>query len=160
MKKALWSALALSIAALAPAACSEQTPEAPAAPDAPEGLTVANARLILPAVKGNPGAVYFEISNGAKKDWVIRAASVQGSDTAMIHQMGTWNKQANMDELAQVAVKAGETAKFEPGAIHVMTGKLADTVVAGGKTEVTLTFVGGDKMSFPAEVRAAGDERE
>ena len=36
---------------------------------------------------------------------------------------------------------------------------LADTVTAGSTAEVTLTFVGGDKLSFPAEVRAAGDER-
>ena len=30
---------------------------------------------------------------------------------------------------------------------------------AGSKAEVTVTFVGGDKVSFPADVRAAGDER-
>jgi hypothetical protein len=28
----------------------------------------------------------------------------------------------------------------------------------GAETEVTLTFVGGDKVSFPVEIRAAGDE--
>jgi hypothetical protein len=40
-----------------------------------------------------------------------------------------------------------------------MAMDLAETVAAGGEAEVTLTFVGGDKFSFPAEVRAAGDER-
>ena len=36
---------------------------------------------------------------------------------------------------------------------------LADTVVAGGKADVTVTFLGGAKMTFAADVRAAGDER-
>ena len=47
----------------------------------------------------------------------------------------------------------------KPGGTHVMAMDLADTLAAGGETEVTVTFVGGDKVSFPAEVRAAGDER-
>ena len=40
-----------------------------------------------------------------------------------------------------------------------MAMDLADTVTAGGTAEVTATFLGGDKVSFPAEVRAAGDDR-
>ena len=40
-----------------------------------------------------------------------------------------------------------------------MANDLADTVAAGSTADVTLTFVGGDKITFPAEVRAAGDER-
>lgn len=159
MTKALWSALALSLAALGPVACSEPAPEAPSAPEGPEGVSATNARLMLPAVKGNPAAVYFDLANTSKTDAIVRAVSVQGSETAMLHQMGTWNRQPSMDELAQMAVKAGETVKLEPGATHVMTGPLADTVTAGGTAEVTLTFVGGDKLSFPAQVRAAGDER-
>jgi copper(I)-binding protein len=35
---------------------------------------------------------------------------------------------------------------------------LGEDVTAGGTVEVTLTFVGGDKASFPAEVKPAGDE--
>lgn len=159
MTKALWSALALSLAALGPVACSEPAPEAPAAPEGPEGIYVTNARLMLPAVKGNPAAVYFDLANSSAKTVMIRAVAVQGSETAMLHQMGTWNRQPSMDELAQLPVKTGETVKLEPGGLHVMTGALADTVTAGGTAEVTLTFVGGDKLSFPAEVRAAGDER-
>lgn len=159
MNKALWSALALSLAVLGPVACSEPAAEAPAEPEGPEGVSVTNARLMLPAVKGNPAAVYFDIANSGAKDVMIRAAAVQGSDTAMLHKMGTWNLQPSMDEVMQQPVLAGETVKFEPGGLHVMTGALADTVVAGGSAEITLTFVGGDKLSFPAEVRAAGDER-
>jgi copper(I)-binding protein len=163
MTKALWPtlapALALTLAAMGPVACSEAAPPAPNGPEAPAGISVANGRLMLPAVKGNPGAVYFDVTNAGKETMVIRAVSVAGSDTATLHQMNMDGGQASMGEIGQQLVKAGETVKFAPGGLHVMTGKLADTVAAGGKAEVTLTFVGGDKISFPAEVRKAGDER-
>ncbi len=90
---------------------------------------------------------------------MIRAASVAGAGSAVLHQMGTWNNEPSMDEVLQIDVPANGDLKFEPGGLHVMANDLADTVTAGGTAEVTLTFVGGDKISFPAEVRAAGDER-
>jgi hypothetical protein len=40
-----------------------------------------------------------------------------------------------------------------------MAMELGDTLSAGGSTEVTLTFEGGDKLSFPAAIKAAGDDR-
>ena len=66
---------------------------------------------------------------------------------------------SDMQEMTQVVVGPGQTVKFEPGEQHIMAMDLADTVAAGGQAEVTVTFVGGDKVSFPAEVRAAGAER-
>ena len=64
-----------------------------------------------------------------------------------------------MQETLQLMVPKGETVKLEPGGTHVMAMDLADTVAAGSKAEVTVTFVGGATTTFPAEVRAAGDER-
>ena len=110
---------------------------------------------MLPAVAGNPGAVYFDIANSSDRDRMIRAASVEGAGSSQMHV----TEETGMQEILQVMVKAGETVKFEPGGTHLMAMDLADTLAAGGETEVTVTFVGGDKVSFPAEVRAAGDER-
>ena len=153
MTKSIRAALALAVAALGPVACSE-TPEQPdsAAPDAPAGITVANARLMLPPVAGNPGAVYFDVKNEGERNMFIRAVSVAGADSAEMHT-------PDMQLVLQVAVPPGGETKFEPGGQHVMAMDLADTVTAGGTAEVTATFLGGDKVSFPAEVRAAGDQR-
>ena len=153
MTKSIRAALALAVAALGPVACSE-TPEQPdsAAPDAPAGITVANARLMLPPVAGNPGAVYFDVKNEGERNMFIRAVSVAGADSAEMHT-------PDMQLVLQVAVPPGGETKFEPGGQHVMAMDLADTVPAGGTAEVTATFLGGDKVSFPAEVRAAGDDR-
>ena len=152
MTKSIRAALALAAAALVPMACSEAPEQAETAPEAPEGVSVTNARLMLPAVEGNPGAVYFDLENASERNRVIRAVSVAGAGSAMMHT-------GDMQEMAQIVTPPGETVKFEPGDKHIMAMDLADTVAAGSTAEVTVTFVGGDKVSFPAEVRAAGEER-
>jgi copper(I)-binding protein len=152
MTKSIWTALALAVAALGTAGCSETPEQADTAPDAPEGIAVENARLMLPAVAGNPGAVYFDVKNDSDRNMVIRAVSVAGAGSAEMHTK-------DMQMVLQSTVAPKSTTTFEPGGQHVMAMNLADTVTAGGEAEVTVTFVGGDKVSFPAEVRAAGDER-
>ena len=161
MRGRVLAAAVLAALALLPAACGggEETAQQAGDPDAPEGIVVSNARLMLPPVSGNPAAVYFDIANHSGRDVMIRAANVQGAGMAMLHMTATWNLQTDMQEVVQQPVPAGETVSFAPGGLHVMASDLADTLAPGGTTEVTLTFVGGDKVSFPAEVRAAGDER-
>jgi copper(I)-binding protein len=155
------AAAALAGMALLPAACGseqaaqEQSPN----PDAPEGITVSDARLMLAPVSGNPAALYFEIANNSGREVMIRSASVEGAGMAMLHQTATWNLKTDMQEVFQQPVPAGETVSFEPGGLHVMVSDLAETITPRSSAEVTLTFVGGDKVSFPAEVRPAGDER-
>ena len=154
MRKSMLGALALGIAALGPAGCGEE-PAAEAEAGTVEGIAISNARLMLPAVAGNPGAVYFDLANSGDRDRMIRAASVEGAGSAMMHV----TEPTGMQETLQVMAKAGETVKFEPGGTHVMAMNLADTIAAGGQANVTVTFVGGDEVTFPAEVRAAGEER-
>ena len=152
MTKSIRAALALAVAAALPMACSETPEQADTAPDAPEGIAVENARLMLPAVKGNPGALYFDVKNDSDKNRVIRAVAIAGAGSTEMHT-------ADMQMITQLTVPPKATAGFKPGGEHVMAMDLADTVVAGGQAEVTATFVGGDKVSFQAAVRAAGDER-
>ena len=156
-KSILAAAAALGMV-MATAACGGETQEpVEAEPDAPEGITVSDAWMAMPAVAGNPAAVYFRIENAGERNRMIRAAHVAGAQSAVLHQMGTWNLEPSMDELMQLDVPAGETLAFEPGSYHVMAMDLDDTLQVGGEAEVTLTFVGGDKVSFPAEIRGPGD---
>ena len=155
MKRTVWAALALTVGAIGLAGCGEQPSEAEAKPVGPAGISAANGRIMLSAVSGNPAAAYFDVTNSGNHDWMIRAASVQGAQGATMHV----TQDGAMQETLQVMVKAGETVKFAPGGTHVMAMNLADTLKPGSKTNVTVTFVGGDKVTFPADVRAAGDER-
>lgn len=153
-------AIALALATGLVFACSQEEPTVQEGPDAPEGITVSNGRIMLPAVQGNPAVLYFDVANSSQRTTVIRAVDVQGAESAMLHQTSTGpGGETSMAEMIQATVHPTESLSFEPGGMHVMVMKPGETIVAGGTTEVTLTFVGGDKVSFPAEIRAAGDDR-
>jgi len=160
MKTAIFAPLALVLGTLALAGCDSQPKQAAARPNpkAPEGISITDARLVLPAVKGNPGAVYFTVHNDSSTAETISAASVKGAKSAMIHQSTMANGVASMDMVPQVTVPAMGTLAFKPGGLHVMAMDLDDGLVKGGTTEVSLTF-GNDRADFPAEILAAGDAR-
>jgi len=154
----------LACTAFLPAACKQQevppaqegADAAPGAPEAPDGISVTNARLVLPPVAGNPGAVYFDIANGSAQPMAIAGAAVTGAGTAMLHTTRTEGRTAAMEHVEEAPVPAGETVSFAPGGMHVMVHDLGPDVAAGGTAEVTLTFADGDKVSFPAQVQNVG----
>ena len=158
MKSTILAGLALGIAGFALAGCgggASDADQTAAAPEGFPGITVSDGRLMLPAVKGNPGAVYFEVDYSGDDIAVIRAASVEGAKSAVLHD--TDNGQ--MKEMLTVTVEKGTPLKFEPGGKHVMVMGLPDTMKAGDTANVTLTFLGGDKFTFPAKVEPAGSEK-
>ena len=160
MKKAILASAALAIAGIGLSGCGQEA-AAPVetAPEGFPGVTVTDGRLVLPAVKGNPAAVYFDIAYEGDRVALIRAVSVQKSESALMHTTVEAQGQTFMEELLQVKLESGEPVKFERGGHHLMVEGLDETVAAGDTIEVTLTFLGGDKLSFPAEVLAAGDAR-
>ncbi|HTN15720.1 MAG TPA: copper chaperone PCu(A)C [Sphingomonadaceae bacterium] len=164
MKSVHFAAAALALVSLSLGACQQEAAEpaaedSMAAPEAPAGVALANGRLVLPAVKGNPGAVYFDIANKSENDLTIVGVHVDGAGSAMMHQTMNENGMSSMKDMSEVAVPKGGSAGFKPGGNHVMAMELADTLTPGTSTEVTLTFGNGDKASFTAEVFAAGDAR-
>ena len=146
--------LAISLIALGLAACQQQAKVPEAAPSA-EGtakvgapaaaLAVTGGTLVLPAVKGNPGAAYFDLANGTAKPATLAAVTIAGAEKAEMHQT-TGGSMAPVDT---VEVKAGETVKFERGGRHVMIFGLADSVQAGG------SFLAWRKMPLIVVIVAA-----
>ncbi len=141
------------IAALALVSCKQQPDAADIAnPDAKPGLAVHDARLVLPAVRGNPAAAYFELENSGERAADLAAVYVTGSGSAEIHETAG----NGMGRLDKVTIAPGETVAFKPGGKHVMVIDTLDSVVAGSTTELTLAFSDGDKLSAPLRVEAAG----
>ena len=141
------------IASLALAGCQEKAAApAEANPDAKPGLILADGQLALPAVSGNPGAAYFTLTNGGSQAATLAAVSIAGAQKAEMHDMAG----GSMAPLKEVTLKGGETVKFARGGKHVMAFDLNDTVAAGSKAEITLTFADGDKLSAPLDVLAPG----
>lgn len=157
--KTLLAAAALA-GTLVLAACSD-TAEAPASKaDAnPTGLTISNARLMLPPVAGNPAAIYFDLKNEGVRTVAVRRADVADAKSASMHDIMEYDREMTMADMGPMTIQKGETVKFEPGGKHVMVFDLSPEVTAGGTTELTLTVAGGDKVSFPVPVQAAGAER-
>lgn len=156
MRKSVWASMALITAPIALAACgSETAPEA----EAPEGvgLEVTNARLVMPAVSGNPGALYLDITNASERNIAIGGVSIDKAASAELHGYTDYEGyEPEMITLGPVLIEQGETRTFEPGGKHIMAMDLADDVAEGGSVEVTVTIAGGDKQSFTAKVVGPG----
>lgn len=162
MKSAVLTGVALALASVGLVGC-QQASEQPsseqtqAAPDGPAGIAVSQGRLVLPPVKGNPAAVYFEIANNGEADTQIVGVAVDGAQSAMLHETVQSDGISSMHHRDAVPLTKGSTVPFAPGGYHVMAMNLSDDLQAGGSTEVTLTFANGDKVSFPVEIRSPGD---
>lgn len=159
--------LAFSVAmVLALTACGGETRQSTEAtgretsltgPDAPQGISVADGRMNLPAASGNPAALYFTLSNNSPQDVILVAADVSMADSTMLHETVDAGGRMTMNHLAEVPVPAGGSVTFEQGGKHVMVFDLADGLAPGDELEATLTFKNGDKISFPVHLLAPGD---
>lgn len=157
--KSLLAAVVFATGTLSLAACSGAEEVAPKADVNPTGLVVSNARLLLPPVAGNPGAVYFDLKNDGTRAIAVRRADIAHAKATSMHDMMEYNREMTMADMGPLIVPQGETIKFEPGGKHVMAFDLSPELKPGGKTELTLTIAGGDKASFSVPVEAANAER-
>lgn len=153
--KSIYAAVALGLGGLALGACAEEAVETE---EAAVPLAASDAQLFLPAVEGNPGALYFTLENSGDRPIVVRRADVEGAASAELHDYTDYDPN-EMGAIGQVSVPAGGTAVFEPGGQHVMAFELDPAIEAGGTTKVTLTMVGGKTMEFEADILPADAER-
>lgn len=123
------------------------------------GMSADNARLVLPPVAGNPAAIYFDLAYDGDRNLAIRGASVAGAESAMLHDYGEFEGKKQMMEAIDIVVRKGDKLKFEPGTRHVMAFGLPEDLAAGDSVDVSVRVSGGKEFTFPAEVRAAGEER-
>lgn len=158
--KTLFATAACLIATALLGACSGTAEPAASPADAnPTGLVISNARLLLPPVPGNPAAVYFDVKNEGKRAVAVRRADIAGAKTAAMHDMMEYDFKKTMADMGPLTIPAGQTVAFAPGGKHVMAMDLSPGLRPGGKTELTLTVAGGDKVSAEIPVMAAGADR-
>jgi len=158
-KSAILASVVLAVSTLILGGCQQEPAQKDAArtaPDAKPGLSVAHARLVLPAVKGNPGAVYFDLTNNGAGDAVLAGVALTGAQETMMHDVVDKGGVSEMIMLDSLKLARGESASFAPGGKHVMAMMLDPALQPGGRTEITLTFAGGDKLSAEATIEAPG----
>ena len=132
--------------------CKAADQPAATASEAPAGIpgvTVAGARLVLPAVTGNPGAAYFALDNQSKDTVTIANVAVTGAGKTAIHT-------ADMKVVDRAEADPRTTLTFAPGKVHVMVFDVSTDLKAGSETDLTVTFTDGGKVSVPAKIEAMG----
>jgi len=159
MTKSFFAALALGVGTLGLGACGGGASEEAAVPEGVPGLSVTNARMVLPAVEGNPAAIYLDLAYDGERTPAVNRVVVEGAESAVMHEMGEWDGKMEMMEMLPFVMKKGDTVKFEPGAKHIMAMGVSPELQAGGTTEATFIIAGGDKLSFPVQIQAAGEDR-
>ena len=127
---------------------TKTTAETPSETGAP---VLSQARIVLPAVNGNPAAAYFTLTNGKAPVTLARIA-VAGAGMAMMHE----TKGEAMVALNSLALTPGEKALFAPGGKHVMLFDLDPKLVAGGSVELSAWFDDGSRVAAKARIEAAG----
>ncbi|MDE2403390.1 MAG: copper chaperone PCu(A)C [Sphingomonadales bacterium] len=143
--------IAASLGLVALSACHRDSEKA-AETAAAQAPVVTDARLVLPAVAGRPGALYFTAANPGNAPLRLTGIAVAGTGKAEMHE----TVGGAMKPLPQLDIAAGDVARFEPGARHVMVFDIAPATRAGGTIEATFRF--GDRaVTAPARVQAAGD---
>ncbi|WP_298197801.1 copper chaperone PCu(A)C [Novosphingobium sp.] len=131
---------------------------AAADPAAKPGLALTGGRLVLPAVKGNPAAVYFTLVNGSDKPATLAAVDVAGAGMAMLHETTQADGHSTMAELKDPVIAPGASLELAPGGKHVMLDGVPADWKPGATAELTLVFADGDKLSAPLKVEAPGGD--
>ena len=146
-----------SLACMAIAGCKPAAqPAAQTAQTA--GVSVSNARLVLPIIAGDPAAAYFTASNGGDKPARISSIEIPGAGMVMMHDTVTEGGKTGMAMMDSVEIPAHGNVTFAPGGKHVMVEGLSEQVKPGGKAALTLFLDDGVKVQaeLPVETAASG----
>lgn len=148
-----------ALSACSPGADAPAGDAATASATAAAGLTVSNARLVLPPVSGNPAVVYFDLSYSGAPGVSLTGVAVEGAGMAMIHDNTEKDGKMQMVMADAVPLAEGAPVSFAPGGLHVMAMEPSEALKPGGTAKVTLTLSDGTSTTLDVPIRAAGDER-
>ena len=129
---------------------AEQTTTTAAATE----VTVENAWARTSPMSAEMGAAYFDITSPVDDALVKASADMSVAMMVQIHET-TMNDDGTMgmQEVAEVALPAGETVSLKPGGYHVMLMNLKAPLETGSTVTLTLTLKSGATLTVDAEVR-------
>ena len=141
--------LAATAAILLLSGCNE-------APRTPQ-ISVENAWVRLPAVKGRPGAAYFTLGNEGGEDRLVGITSAK-AERVELHDSLMKDGMMAMAPLEETMIAPGEKLTFAPGGKHAMLFGIAPDAEAGGTIPLTFTFKAAPAVTVEAKLVAAGEE--
>jgi len=103
--------------------------------------------------EGENSAVYFEISGGGSADNLFSAKSDTADETIIHKSILDEEGTMHMELQDIVPIPAGESVKFEPGALHIMLIGLHQDLVPGEFVELKLLFEEAGEVIIRALVK-------
>lgn len=138
--------LAIAFACVSLSACHSST-QAP--------VTVENAWSPATPPNATVAAAYMQIS--ARSTDVLLSAVTPAAGHVEMHTSTEAGGMMRMRPLEQVAIRADETVRFEPGAHHFMLMDLQAPLTAGSTLPITLRFQNAGEITVAVAVKAQAD---
>ncbi len=113
-------------------------------------LEIGHARAAEPA--GGSSQVVVAITNHGDGDDVLEGASTPAAAAVEIHLTEVDDGRAQMLELDELDIPAGETVRFRPGSLHLMLVLPDESVERGGTFPLVLHFDRSGEQSVEVEV--------
>ena len=129
-----------------------------AACDRSPKVSVEDAVVTLPALRGQPGAAYFNLETNAPPERLLRVES-DAAARIELHETMREDGMAGMAPLQSPAFAPDGTLSFQPGGRHAMLFGLTPGLAVGGKAKLTFIFDQAPPVSVEADVRGPGQGR-
>ena len=138
--------IAATLVSFLPLAACNPEPEAPR-------VSVEEALVHLPAVKGRPGAAYFTLrtNNDPTRLTGVTSPSIERVE---LHDSVTTDGVSRMQKADSLTF--GDALEFSPGGKHAMLFGLDPALKPGAKIQLTFTFEPAPPVSVEASVHGPG----
>ncbi len=118
-------------------------------------VTVENARITLPAVKGRPGAGYFDLK-GSGQPLRLTAVTSPRVQRIELHESMGGHGAMRMQPLNDAGFPADGRLIFAPGGKHAMLFGVDPALKVGDRLPLTLTFDRAPAVTVEAQVLGPG----
>jgi copper(I)-binding protein len=119
-------------------------------------IVIENARSPAPPPGAAVAAVYLDVES--RRDDVLVAVQTPLAQRAEMHTTIMDDGMMLMRPSPTVALPAGETVQFAPGALHIMLSDLREQPAAGSSFPLMLTFQRAGEVEVQVRVYAPGGE--
>ncbi|MHB9879656.1 copper chaperone PCu(A)C [Pacificimonas sp. ICDLI1SI03] len=119
-----------------------------------EGIALGQFYLVLPAVRGRPGALYGSMRGGSQDD-TLTAIRIDDARVEL-HETLSEGGRMQMIERPDFAIPAESTVELSPGGLHGMAFDLPPTLVPGSSLDVVLIFENAGEQTIAVQTLAPG----
>ncbi len=114
-------------------------------------LTITDAWIRATPPGARTAAAYLTIANGATADALLGAAT-PSARAVEIHTHVAEGGLQRMVEVTELTLSAGQTARFEPGGLHLMLIDIAAPLVPGTTVALSLQFAAAGTIELEVPV--------